>query len=195
MRPKTHFEFISAADGLFARLPRTASASFALGFVDSNVQTAKRRSPIIRPFALRNKQFVSELVLGRAKEFLGTDKSYRKTVQHQGQSIVYDDRQQNSLARRGAGLAHSTVWRWLSWLGALTQTSQAAIRLISQKDPHSTLHREAIPVDPKKYRGEEGCARHVLLERAGRMVLTEAIFRARLKKTIFPTFATSCGWR
>ena len=186
---------MSVVDGLFAPSWRIVFKSFGHGFVGLNAPTVSGRSRTIRPFALRNKQFVSKPLLDKAKDFLGTDKSYRKVVRHQGQSIVYDDRQQNSLARRGAGLSHSTVWRWLSWLGGLTQTSQAASRLISQSDPHSTLHREVVPVDPKKYRGEEGCARHQLLERAGRMVLIEAIFQGRLKKTIFPTFATSCGWR
>jgi hypothetical protein len=80
-------------------------------------------------------------------------------------------------------------------LAGLTRTLQAASQLISQKDPQSTLHREVIPIDPNKYRGEEGCARHQLLEQAGRMLLTEAVFEHQLKKKIFPMFATGCGWR
>lgn len=92
-------------------------------------------------------------------------------------------------------MAHSSVWRWLSWLGGLTVTLHSASQLISQKDLGSTLHREVIPIDPKKYRGEEGCARHQLLAQAGRMLLTEAVFERLLKKKIFPTFATGCGWR
>ncbi len=144
---------------------------------------------------MRYKQFVSQTLLDKAKEFLGTDKSYRKTVRHQHRSLVYDDRQDHPLAERGAAMAPSSVWRWLSWLGGLTQTCQKASQLISQKDPTSTLHREAIPIDPRKYRDEEGCPRHQLLQRAGRMVLIEAIFQGRFGKRIFPLFATGCGWR
>ncbi len=144
---------------------------------------------------MRFKQFVSETILNKAKTFLGTPSSYRKTVRHQGRFLVYDDRQDHFLARRGAALAHSSVWRWLSWLGGLTRTLQSASQLITQKDPRSTLHRVVIPIDPNKYRGEEGCARHQLLTQAGRMLLTEAVFEDRLKKRIFPTFATGCGWR
>ena len=66
---------------------------------------------------MRYKQFVSETVLEKTKDFLGTDKSYRKTVRHQHRSLVYDDRQAHPLAERGAAMAHSSVWRWLSWLG------------------------------------------------------------------------------
>ena len=111
---------------------------------------------------MRYKQFVSQTLLDKAKEFLGTEKSYR---------------QDHPLSERGAALAHSSVWRWLSWLGGLTRTCQKACQLISQKDPNSTLHREVIPIDPRKYRGEEGCPRHRVLQRAGRMLLVEAVFQ------------------
>jgi hypothetical protein len=140
---------------------------------------------------LRYKQFVSQTVLDKSKEFLGSEKSYRKTVRFQQRPLVYDDRLSHPLAERGAALAHSSVWRWLSWLGGLTRTFQKGCQLISQKDPHSTLHREVIPIDPKKYCGEEGCPRHQLLERAGRMLLLEAVFYLQLGKRIFPRFATA----
>jgi hypothetical protein len=144
---------------------------------------------------LRCKQFTSETVLDRGKDFLGTEKSYREAVRTQHRPLVYDDRQDHPLAKRGAALAHSTVWRWLSWLGELPRTCQKACQLISQKDPHSTLHREVILVDPRKYRGEEGCPRHQLLQRAGHLLLVEAVFQRQLGKRIFPQFATGCGWR
>ena len=134
-------------------------------------------------------------MLDKAKEFLGTAKSYRKTVQHHQRALVYDDRQEHPLAERAAAMAHSSVWRWLSWLGGLTRTCQKACQLISQKDLNSTLHREVIPIDPRKYRDEEGCSRHQLLQRAGRMVLVEAVFQRQLGNRIFPLFATGCGWR
>ncbi len=109
---------------------------------------------------------------------------------------MYDDRQDHPLAERGAALAHSSVWRWLSWLGdGLTQTCQKACQLIGQTDPHSTLHREVIPIDSRKYCGEEGCPRHQLLQRAGRMLLVETVFQQQFEKRIFPLFATGCGWR
>lgn len=135
---------------------------------------------------------MSPTLLDRTRDFLGTDKSYRKVVRRQQKSLVYDDRQEHPLARRGAALAPSTVWRWLSWLGSLTETTQAAMQLISQKDPSHTLHRQVVLIDPRKYRSE---ARAATLERAGRLLLVEAAFELRTKKKIFPRFATGCGWR
>jgi hypothetical protein len=105
---------------------------------------------------------------------------------------VYDDRQENPLAGRGAALAHSTLWHWLSWLGGLTRTLQSAMQLISQKDPGHSLHREKMPIDPRKYRSE---SRGQTLEQAGWLLLVEAVFKKKMGKRIFPRFATGCGWR
>jgi hypothetical protein len=141
---------------------------------------------------LRHKQFVSQTLLGQAKDFLGSRKSYRQAVRRDRRALVYDDRQEHPLAARGAALAHSTLWRWLSWLGGLTRTMQRASELICQQNPHSTLHRQVIPIDPRKYRSER---RRMLLEEATRMLLVEAAFAEHFGKKIFPRFATGCGWR
>jgi hypothetical protein len=140
---------------------------------------------------LRHKQFVSPTLLERARDFLGSGKSYRKAVHRQQKWLVYDDRQENPLAHRGAALAHSTLWHWLSWLGRLTRTLQSATQLISQQSPGHGLHRPMIHIDPRKYRSE---AREKTLEQAWRLLLVEAVFEERMKKRIFPRFATGCGW-
>jgi hypothetical protein len=164
----------------------------APGLCDWNAPVAGGRSPTTHPFALRRKQFVSPTLLETARDFLGSRKSYRQAVQHQRRWLVYDDRQENSLARRGAALAHSTLWRWLSWLGGLTKTLQSAMQLISQKFPGHSLHRQVIFIDPRKYRSE---ARGKTLEQAGRLLLVEGVFEQRMNNRIFPRFATGCGWR
>jgi hypothetical protein len=69
------------------------------------------------PFALPHKRFVTEVVADRSQASLGTNHSYRATVRAEGRALVYDDRQDEPLARDAAALSHSTVWRWLSWLG------------------------------------------------------------------------------
>jgi len=131
-------------------------------------------------------------LLDRTKDFLGSRKSYRQAVRQHGRSLVYDDRQEHPLATRGAALAHSTLWRWLSWLGGLTRTMQRASQLICQQDSRSTLHSQVIPIDPRKYRSE---ARRVTLEQGARMLLVEAAFHEHFGKKLFPRFATGCGWR
>jgi hypothetical protein len=76
-------------------------------------------------------------VLEKAGEYLGTDHSYAKTAEHEGMPIMYDDRIRTE-KKQPVGLASSTVWRWLSWLGGMKNTLRAACELIRQKEPNAT---------------------------------------------------------
>ena len=82
-------------------------------------------------------------VLEKAGEYLGTENSYRKTVKDQGMPIMYDNRKP-AKGWQPVGLAPSTVWRWLSWLGGMPGTLRGAWELIRQKEPDSTLHRQTM---------------------------------------------------
>ena len=139
-------------------------------------------------FALPFKRFVTEVICDRAGAFLGSDHSYRLVVRLQGQVIVYDDRQDEDLGRQAAALAHSTVWRWLSWLGDELQDAFRAVRqLIRSRTSESTLHREMWGVSPPKYRSE---ARRLTLQRAVEGLVVAKIFRRLFGKAIFPRLAT-----
>ena len=144
------------------------------------------------PFALPHKRFVSEVVCDRSQAFLGSDQSYRESVRPEGRALVYDDRQEEALARRGAALSHSTVWRWLSWLGdGLQGTFRKAWRLISQREPRSTLHRLSWSVSPAKYRSAQ---RRQTLQRALQGLVVTEVFQQLFGKAIFPNFATCWNW-
>jgi hypothetical protein len=171
---------------------RPPSASFAPGSHASNAKAAKKPSPTILPFALPNKQFVSDTLLQKAKRFLGSESSYRNAVRHPAGAIVYDDRQQNKMAQQAAAFAHSTLWGWLGWLGKLNQTRRAACQLIRQKEPQNEIHRELIPIDPKKYRSE---ARRLALEQAAHLLLVESMFETVLGEKMFPNFGTGHRWK
>jgi hypothetical protein len=142
---------------------------------------------------LPHKRFVTEVVRDRSQAFLGSDQTYRATVRPQGRALVYDDRQDEALAHRGAALAHSTVWRWLSWLGdGLPRTFREARRLIRAKAPRSPLHRQDWSVSTAKYRSE---SRRRTLEWALQALVVTEVFRGLFGKAIFPNLATAWNWR
>jgi hypothetical protein len=129
-------------------------------------------------------------VLEKASEYLGTDHSYRKTAEHEGMPIMYDDRTA-AKERRPVGLAPSTVWRWLSWLGGMTRTLRAAWGLIRQKEPNAALHREAWAVPSWKYRSVE---RRDTLGQAMQLLAADRVGERLFGEGIFPRYATSQGW-
>ena len=129
-------------------------------------------------------------MLEKASEYLGTEHSYRKTVKHQGMPIMYDDRKP-AHKRRPQGLAPSTVWRWLSWLGGMPGTLRAAWDLIRQKEPNSTLHRQPWAVSSRKYRSEK--RRDVLVE-AMQALAVDRVCGRIFGEGIFPRYAISRGF-
>jgi hypothetical protein len=129
-------------------------------------------------------------VLEKAGEYLGTEHSYRKTVKDKGMPIMYDDRKP-AKERQPVGLAPSTVWRWLSWLGEMPGTLRAAWELIRQKEPNSTLHRQPWAVSPAKYRSEQ---RRETLVTAMQVLAVDRVCEGILGKGIFPRYATSRGF-
>jgi hypothetical protein len=141
---------------------------------------------------LPRKRFVKQALREQAGVYLGTDVSYRQAVRHQGIPILYDDRENPQLAVRGApGLASSTVWRWLSWLGGLGNTIREAHRLIRQKEPCSTLHLEPWAVSPEKSRSGE---RQRVLQQALECLGVDRLFQILFGQELFPHFATAHGW-
>jgi hypothetical protein len=136
---------------------------------------------------LPRKRFVQPPVLEKAGEYLGSEQSYRKTVEDKGMPIMYDDRKP-TMGRLPQGLAPSTVWRWLSWLGGMPGTLRATWDLIRQKEPNSTLHRQPWAVSPAKYRSEK--RRETLVE-AMQVLAVDRICGQIFGKGIFPRYATS----
>lgn len=137
------------------------------------------------------KRFVKQPVLEKAGEYLGTDHSYRKTAEHERMPIMYDDRTPAGL-EKASGLAPSTVWRWLSWLGEMTGTLRAAWGLIREKEPNSTLHRQPWAVMPWKYRS--GKRQHTL-QQATHLLAADRVCEGLFGEGIFPRFATGQDWR
>jgi hypothetical protein len=138
---------------------------------------------------LPQKRFVRQPVLEKASEYVGTEHSYRQSVKEEGMPIMYDDR--NAVGRKvPQGLAPSTVWRWLSWLGGMPATLRAGWDLIRQKEPDSTLHRELWAVPPTKYRSPK---RRETLVAAMQMLAVDCLCGRIFGKGIFPRYATGGG--
>jgi hypothetical protein len=135
------------------------------------------------------KRFVKGPVLEKSSEYLGTDRTYAQTTKHQGMAIVYDGR--TAMGKRiPVGLAPSTVWRWLSWLGGMTSTLRTAWKLIREKEPNSALHREPWGVPPTKYRSEK---RRETLQQAMQLLAADRVCQSLFGEGIFPRYATSRG--
>ena len=90
----------------------------------------------------------------------------------------------------GRQLAASTVAHWITTLGRLQKTLQAAMNLLLEKD--SDIHRQAFDLPARKYRTQE---RKRLLQDCLSLFHAEARFRILFGGSIFPEHAIRCCWQ
>jgi hypothetical protein len=91
------------------------------------------------------------------------------------------------------GLNHSTLFRWVNTLGQLNHTMAQAQALILQKQPHSSICTDVArtTVASGKWRKPY---RQKLLIQCKRLLKIERIFHRCFQISIFPMFATRCGF-
>ena len=135
------------------------------------------------PFTLPHKRFVKQDVLAKADKYLATDRAtYRATIWERHVPLSYAE------DHEGRQFSHSTVWRWLSWLGSLTDLLQKATQLILEKDPHADLHWKNYPIATHRVRSER---RRQTLEQAARFLGMVDLFPRLFGVSLFTHLGTT----
>ncbi len=130
-------------------------------------------------FAVAHRNHVKDKVLELSQKYVeDEDTSYRKVASNDGVPIVYEIDERY--------FEHTSVWRWVGYIGSLEQRLSRGIKLIREKDPSSKIFRQIHPVNPRKYRSE---GRRKLLERCMRLFILEGEFKKVFKASIFTEFA------
>ena len=151
----------------------------------------KRPFTLYPPFALPHKRYVRDDVFELAERYLERDElSYRAAVEVEGMPVFHDGRDDGTIDERS--LAHSTLYRWLTFFRSLGTTLREALRLVRARSATSDLFRRIFPIAPTKYRSEE---RRTVLAAALRTLSSDREYRALFGRSIFPDLATACGWR
>jgi len=87
-------------------------------------------------------------------------------------------------------LSHSTLHRWLGFIGAMTITLQIGTEALLQADPNSSIHRFLGHVDPKRARSEE---RLKVLSVARRLLHLQTLWDRHFRNmSLFRTLRNSC---
>lgn len=146
------------------------------------------------PFAFPRKRYTRETILDLSAHYVEDQAAtYRSTVLgDEGMEIFHASRsKQEPICNKS--LSHSTPYRWITCLGVLRQILRSAQDMILQKNPASTVCRDLAAL--------EICARKVVkagresvLKHCRQILHLEVRFRAAFHTSIFPLFATRCGW-
>ena len=125
------------------------------------------------------------IVLVLASYYLDNDQlSLRAATTSHGSPIVDRD------VPNAPALSHTTLYRWLTWLAAMTVSLATGCDLFLQAEPSSTVHRFDGPVAPRKARSQW---RLQSLSIARRLLYLRSRWDSRFKnEPFFPHFATGC---
>ena len=130
-------------------------------------------------FAIAHKRYVKEKVLELSRKYVeDDDTNYREAASNDGTPVVYETDERY--------FEHTTVWRWVGYIGSLEQRLSKGLKLIREKDPSSRIFRQIHPVNPRKYRSE---GRRKLLDRCMRLFMAEREFKELFNASIFTEFA------
>ncbi|MCP4911591.1 MAG: hypothetical protein GY909_00620 [Oligoflexia bacterium] len=130
-------------------------------------------------FAIPCKRYVKEKVLELSRKYVeDDDTSYRKVASNNRFPIVHETGEHY--------FDHTTVWRWVGYIGSLEQRLSRALKLIREKEPSSKIFRQIHPVNPRKYRSK---GRRKLLDRCMRLFILEREFKKVFNASNFTEFA------
>jgi hypothetical protein len=141
--------------------------------------------PTTPTFVLPYKRYASTHLIQLASSYLDDDQlTLRAAVSSHRQAIVYPN------CPNASALSHTTLYRWLLALGAMTFSLAIGCDLILQVDPASTVHRFEGAVAPHKAQSEK---RLQSLSIARRLLYLRSRWDSLFKnESFFPRFATGC---
>jgi len=137
-------------------------------------------------FAIPHKHYAQPAITQFSARYLDSnDMTYQKAVMVDGSVPGYP--------QSDATLAPSTIHRWITTLGQLTQTCRTALILLLQENPVSSICRDLarLIVPQRKYKTEQ---RKIQLIRCRQLVIIEGVFQCVFNRSIFTKLATRCAF-
>jgi len=137
-------------------------------------------------FAIPHKHYTQPTIM----RFAGT---YVESDDMTYQLAVMFDSSVPGYHQNDATLAPSTIHRWITSLGRLTNTCRTALILLLQENPVSSICRDLarLIIPQRKYKTND---RKKQLIGCRQMVIIEAFFQVTFKTSIFTKLATRCAF-
>jgi hypothetical protein len=137
-------------------------------------------------FAIPHKHYTRQSVMGFSANYLESDDmTYQQAVMVDNCAPGYP--------QTDSTLAPSTIHRWITTLGRLTNTCRRALLLLLQENPISSICRDLarIIIPQRKFRTHH---RKNQLIGCRQLLMIEAIFNATFNTSIFTKLATRCAF-
>jgi hypothetical protein len=137
-------------------------------------------------FAIPHKHYTQPTIMRFAGAYLeADDMTYQQAMMFNSSAPGYP--------HSDATLTSSTIHRWITSLGRLTNTCRTALSLLLQETPVSSICRDLarLIIPQRKYKTND---RKKQLFGCRQVVIIEAFFQAAFKTSIFTKLATRCAF-
>jgi len=137
-------------------------------------------------FAIPHKHYTRQSLMGFAANYLESDDStYQQGVMIDNSAPGYPQTEST--------LAPSTIHRWITTLGRLTNCCRTALLLLLEENPLSSICRNLarIIIAQRKFKTHQR-KKHLICCR--QLLMIEAIFKATFDTSIFTKLATRCAF-
>jgi hypothetical protein len=137
-------------------------------------------------FAVPHKHYTRHSLMGFAANYLDSDDmTYQQAVMVDNSAPGYPQTEST--------LAPSTIHRWITTLGRLTNTRRTALLLLLEENPISSICRDLarIMIPQRKFKTNH---RRKQLIGCRQLLMIEAIFKATFNASIFTKLATHCAF-
>jgi hypothetical protein len=141
-------------------------------------------------FAIPHKHYTQPTLTGFCARYLEADDiTYQQAVMVDNSTPGYPEGDSTDTPT----LAPSTLHRWITTLGRLTQTCRTALILLLQENPISSICRDLarLIIPQRKYITSH---RKKQLIGSRQLLILEAFFQATFKASIFTKLATRCAF-
>jgi len=137
-------------------------------------------------FAIPHKHYTRPTVTGFSAGYVESDSMTY-------QQVVMVDSSVPGYPQKDATLAPSTIHRWITTIGQFPGTCRAALRLLLQENPITSICRDLarLIIPQRKYKTNH---RKKQLIGCRQLLIIEAFFQATFKTSIFTKLATHCGF-
>ena len=116
-------------------------------------------------FLMPYKRFTTDSIIKLNENYINTgETSYRKIAHPHESHYAYD-----SLVKF-CELSHSTLWNWMQTIADSIDIAKRAVNILIKKNYSCTIHRDVLPINPKKFRCEQ---------RKGLLIKAEEVLRTQ----------------
>jgi hypothetical protein len=135
-------------------------------------------------FLLPYKRFITPSICQLCQQYLRMgEATYRQIVHPEERHYAYVDDDNKELS-------HVSLWNWFNSLSIFAEYARKGVQLLLRTVPESSIHRDIIPINSRKYKSDD--RKHCLEQTELVLRVVRHFHEHNIDVKIFPTILNTC---